>query len=97
VELGGLDWENTLYLHLKYQETLKGKETGVEYAGQGGAGKWEELNYGVLLRLGMLCEIRCRYAHEEYWGNFEEQLVKFLGFHEGVWGDKGRPGVKRVL
>ncbi|PQE29464.1 hypothetical protein CJF32_00003219 [Rutstroemia sp. NJR-2017a WRK4] len=97
VELGGLDWENTLYLHLKYQETLKGKETGVEYAGQGGACKWEELNYGVLLRLGRVREIRCRYAHEEYWGNFEEQLEKFLGFHGEVWGDNGRPRVKRVV
>ncbi|KAM3069508.1 hypothetical protein ACMFMF_008725 [Clarireedia jacksonii] len=97
VEVGGLDWENTLYLHLKYQETLKGKETGVEYTGQGGADRWEELNYGVWLRLTELREIRCRYAHEEYWGNFEEQLEKFLGFHEDVWGDRGKPVVKRVV
>ncbi|TGO55880.1 hypothetical protein BCON_0085g00310 [Botryotinia convoluta] len=96
VELEGLDWDNTMYVHLKYQEGLRCKEMVEEYEGQGGAESWEELNYGGLLRLEGLQEIRCRYAHEEYMGNFEEQLRRFLGFHREVWGGRV-PVVKRVF
>ncbi|KAF7919261.1 hypothetical protein BELL_0054g00060 [Botrytis elliptica] len=95
VQLEGLDWDNTMYIHLKFQEWLRCKEVVVEYEGQGGAESWEELNYGGLLRLEKLQEIRCRYTHSEYMGNFEEQLRTFLGFHTQVWGGK-IPVVKRV-
>ncbi|TGO34949.1 hypothetical protein BHYA_0175g00020 [Botrytis hyacinthi] len=95
VELEGLDWENTMYVHLKFQEGLRCKEMVEEYEGQGGAESWEQLNYGGLLRLEGLREIRCRYAHTEYMGNFEEQLRVFLGFHKQVWGGK-IPVVKRL-
>ncbi|TEY59456.1 hypothetical protein BOTCAL_0192g00200 [Botryotinia calthae] len=96
VELWGLDWNTTMYVHLKYQEGLRCKEMVEEYEGQGGAESWEELNYGGLLRLEGLQEIGCRYAHEEYMGNFEEQLRRFLGFHGEVWGGRV-PVVKRVF
>ncbi|KAF7907012.1 uncharacterized protein EAF01_004599 [Botrytis porri] len=95
VQLEGLDWENTMYVHLKFQERLRCKEVAEEYEGQGGAESWEQLNYGGLLRLDGLQEIRCRYSHTEYMGNFEEQLRVFLGFHRQVWGGK-IPVVKRV-
>ncbi|KAB8300519.1 hypothetical protein EYC80_000681 [Monilinia laxa] len=96
VELLGLDWGTTMYMLLKYQEGLKCKEVGTEYEGQGGVEKWEELNYGFLLRLGALEEVSCRYAHPEYMGNFEEQLGRFLGLHREVWGGRV-PVVRRVL
>ncbi|ESZ90422.1 hypothetical protein SBOR_9187 [Sclerotinia borealis F-4128] len=95
VELEGLDWENTMYVNLKYQEALGCKEVGEEYEGQGGVETWKELSYGALLRLGGLKEVRCRYAHVEYMGNFEEQLRRFLGFHKEVWG--GRVPIVRRL
>lgn len=96
VELLGLDWGNTMYMLLKYQEGLKCKEVGTEYEGQGGVEKWEELNYGFLLRFGGLEEVLCRYAHPEYMGNFEEQLVRFLGLHKEVWGGRV-PLVRRLV
>ncbi|CAD6447289.1 afd75148-2a22-452c-a1c6-9e2d9a5f7f6d-CDS [Sclerotinia trifoliorum] len=96
IELMGLDWENTMYVHLKYQEELRCKEMGEEYEGQGGVECWEELNYGALVRFAGLREVRCRYKHVEYMGNFEDQLKKFLGFHREVWGGTV-PSVKRAV
>lgn len=96
IELIGLDWDNSMYTHLKYQEGLRCKGIGEEYDGQGGSEVWEELNYGGLLRWRGLREVWCGYAHKEYMGNFEEQLERFLRFHAEIWG-QGVPRVRRLV